>query len=70
MATRTDALMASISDDSKRIIGYIMTFVNSQGMYGRLMRDLLENPDSAEEWLSQYHHCKDCLDFVMEFEGA
>lgn len=70
MATRTEALMAKLSADSKRIVGYIMTFVGSQGLYGRLMRDLCEmEPEQAEEWLSQYHHCTDCLDFVMAFEG-
>lgn len=71
MATRTEALMEVLSKDSKRIVGYIMTFVGSQGLYGRLMRDLLEmEPEQAEEWLSQYHHCTDCLDFVMEYEGG
>ena len=71
MATRTEALMEALSKDSKRIVGYIMTFVGSQGLYGRLMRDLLEmEPEDAEEWLSQYHHCTDCLDFVMEYEGG
>lgn len=63
-------LLSKLSKDSKRIVGYILTFVGSQGLYGRLLRDLIENPDSAEEWLSQYHHCKDCLDFVMEYEGG
>ena len=71
MATRTEALLDKLSADSKRIVGYIMTFVGSQGLYARLMRDLLEaDPDDAEEWLSQYHHCTDCLDFVMEYEGG
>lgn len=71
MATRTEALLEKLSDNSKRIVGYIMTFAGSQGLYGRLMRDLLEaGAESAEEWLSQYHHCNDCLDFVMEFEGG
>lgn len=75
MATRTDALIEKLSADSKRIVGYIMTFVGSQGLYGRLMRDLLGDllemgPERAEEWLSQYHHCTDCLDFVMEYEGG
>ena len=70
MATRTDALLETLSGDSKRIVGYIMTFVGSQGLYGRLMRDLLAmEPEQAEEWLSQYHHCTDCLDFVMAFES-
>ena len=71
MATRTEELMAKLSEDSKRIVGYIMTFVGSQGLYGRLMRDLLDaGAESAEEWLSQYHHCNDLLDFVMAFEGG
>ena len=71
MTTRTEALLENLSADSKRIVGYIMTFVGSQGLYGRLMRDLLEmEPEQAEEWLSQYHHCTDCLDFVMEYEGC
>ncbi len=71
MATRTEELMAKLSADSKRIVGYIMTFVPSQGLYGRLMRDLLDaGAESAEEWLSQYHHCPDSLSFVMEFEGG
>ena len=71
MATRTEALLENLSADSKRIVGYIMTFVGSQGLYGRLMRGLLEmEPEQAEEWLSQYHHCTDCLDFVMEYEGC
>lgn len=70
MATRTDALLEKLSTDSKRIVGYIMTFVGSQGLYGRLMRDLLEmEPEQAEKWLSHYHGCSDCLDFVMAFEG-
>lgn len=70
MATRTDALLEKLSADSKRIVGYIMTFVGSQGLYGRLMRALLEmEPEQAEEWLSQYHGCTDSLDFVMTFEG-
>lgn len=70
MATRTEALMAKLSEDSKRIVGYIMTFVGSQGLYGRLMRDLLEmEPEQAEKWLSQYHECPDFLGFVMAFEG-
>ena len=71
MATRTEELMAKLSTDSKRIVGYIMTFVPSQGLYGRLMRDLLDaGAEQAEEWLSQYHHCTDSLSFVMEFEGG
>ena len=70
MTTRTEALLENLSADSKRIVGYIMTFVGSQGLYGRLMRDLLAmEPEQAEEWLSQYHHCTDCLDFVMTFES-
>ena len=70
MATRTDALLEKLSADSKRIVGYIMTFVGSQGLYGRIMRDLLEmDYEQAEEWLSQYHHCTDYLDFVMAFES-
>jgi hypothetical protein len=70
MATRTEALLDKLSAESKRIVGYIMTFAGSQGLYGRLMRDLLKMaPEQAEEWLSQYHHCNDCLDFVMEYEG-
>jgi len=64
-------LMDAISPASRRIVGFIMTFAGSQGLYARLMRDLLEaDPDDAEEWLSQYHHCNDCLDFVMAFEGG
>lgn len=71
MATRTEALLDKLSPDSKRIVGYIMTFVPSQGLYGRLMHDLLEaGAEKAEEWLSQYHHCTDSLSFVMEFEGG
>lgn len=71
MATRTEALLDKLSPDSKRIVGYIMTFVPSQGLYGRLMRDLLDaGAEKAEEWLSQYHHCTGSLDFVMEFEGG
>ena len=71
MATRTEALLEKLSADSNRIVGYIMTFVGSQGLYGRLMRDLLAmEPEQAEEWLSQYHGCADCLDFVMEYEGC
>ena len=71
MTTRTEALLENLSADSKRIVGYIMTFVGSHGLYGGLMRDLLEmEPEQAEEWLSQYHHCTDCLDFVMEYEGC
>ena len=62
-------LLSKLSDDSKRIIGYIQTFVGSQGLYGRLLNSLIENPDQAEEWLSQYHGCHDCLDFVMAFES-
>lgn len=70
MATRTEELLDKVSPDSKRIVGYIMAFVGSQGLYGRLMRDLLEmDSEQAEEWLSQYHHCSDCLDFVMAFES-
>lgn len=65
-----EKLLASISEDSKRIVGYIRTFVGSQGLYGRLLNNLIENAEGAEEWLSQYHHCKDCLDFVLEFEGG
>lgn len=70
MTTRTVALLKNLSADSKRIVGYIMTFVGSQGLYGRIMRDLLEmDYEQAEKWLSQYHHCTDCLDFVMAFES-
>ena len=70
MVNNTEELLEKLSADSKRIVGYIMTFVGSQGLYGRLMRDLLEmEPEQAEEWLSQYHHCTDCLDFVMAFES-
>ena len=70
MATRTEALLEKLSADSKRIVGYIMTFAGSQGLYGRFMRDLLEmDYEQAEKWLSQYHHCTDCLDFVMAFES-
>lgn len=71
MATRTEALLEKLSADSKRIVGYIMTFVPSQGLYGRLMSDLLDaGAEQAEEWLSQYHHCTDSLSFIMEFEGG
>lgn len=71
MATRTEELLDKLSSDSKRIVGYIMTFVPSQGRFIRLMRDLLDaGAESAEEWLSQYHHCTDSLSFVMEFEGG
>ena len=70
METRTEALLEKLSADSKRIVGYIMTFVGSQGLYGRIMRDLLEmDYEQAEKWLSQYHHCTDCLDFAMAFES-
>ena len=70
MATRTEELLEKLSADSKRIVGYIMAFVGSQELYGRLMRDLLEmDSEQAEEWLSQYHHCTECLDFVMAFES-
>jgi len=63
-------LMDAISPASRRIVGFIMIFAGSQGSYGRLMQALLDaDPDDAEEWLSQYHHCNDCLDFVMEYEG-
>ncbi len=65
-----EKLFSMISEDSKRIVGYIQTFVGSQGLYGRLLNDLIENAEQAEEWLSKYHHCKDCLGFVMEFEGG
>ena len=70
MATRTEELLDKLSPDSKRIVGYIMNFVPSQGLYGRLMRGLLDaGSEKAEEWLSQYHGCSDCLDFVMAFES-
>jgi hypothetical protein len=60
-----------LSADSKRIIGYIQTFVGSQGLYGRLMNDLRHaETEDAEEFLSQYHHCTDCVSFVMEYEGG
>ena len=65
-----EKLLASISEDSKRIVGYIQTFVGSQGLYGLLLNDLIENAEGAEEWLSQYHHCQDCLSFVLEYEGG
>lgn len=65
-----EKLFSMISEDSKRIVGYIQTFVGSQGLYGRLLNDLIENAEQAEEWLSQYHHCNDCLDFVMAYEGG
>ena len=52
MATRTEELLDKLSPDSKRIVGYIMTFVPSQGLYGRLMRGLLDaGSEKAEEWL-------------------
>lgn len=64
-------LMDAISPASRRIVGFIMTFAGSQGSYGRLLQSLLDSdPDDAEEWLSQYHGCSDCLDFVMAFEGG
>ena len=70
MATRTEELLDKLSADSKRIVGYIMTFVGSQGLYGRLMRDLLAlEPEQAEEWLSQYPGSSDYLAFVMAFES-
>lgn len=63
-------LMDAISPASRRIVGFIMTFAGSQGSYGRLLQSLLDSdPDNAEEWLSHFHHCNDCLDFVMELEG-
>lgn len=48
-----------------------MNFVGSQGAYGRLLQSLLDsdNPDDVEEWLSQFHDCTDCVDFVMKLEG-
>ena len=70
MANNTEELLEKLSADSKRIVGYIMPFVGSQGLDGRLMRGLLEmEPEQAEEWLSQYHGCSDYLDFVMAFES-
>lgn len=63
-------LMDAISPASRRIVGYIMNFVGSQGAYGRLLQSLLDsNPDDVEEWLSQFHDCTDCVDFVMKLEG-
>ena len=63
-------LMDAISPASRRILGYIITFVGSQGSYGRLLQSLLDsNPDDVEEWLSQFHDCTDCVDFVMTLEG-
>ena len=60
-----------LSADSKRIISYIQTFVGSQGLYGRLMSDLRHaETEDAEAFLSQFHHCKDCVSFVMEYEGG
>ena len=32
MATRTEELLEKLSADSKRIVGYIMAFVGSQGL--------------------------------------
>ena len=60
----------TISNESKRILGYISTLAKSQGMYGRLLHALNEaSDDDAENWLSQFHKCGDLLDFVIEFES-
>jgi len=68
MKTRSEILLENLSENSKRILGYILSLSYSQGFYGRLLRDLLENPEAAEDYLAQFHGCTTCLDFVLAIE--
>lgn len=62
-------LKNGLSAESKRIVEYICELAVSQGMYGRLKESLCNaGAERSEEWLKQFHGCRDAVDFVMAFE--
>ena len=62
-------LKNGLSAESKRILEYICELAGSQGMYGRLKESLCNaGAERSEEWLKQFHGCRDAVDFVMAFE--
>lgn len=53
------------------IMDTIHTLSYSQGMYGRLLRDLMSVSEEARnEWLDQFKDCTDPVDFILAYEGG
>lgn len=58
------------------IIGLIAELAQSQGMYGRLLRDLLElkseDPETYDNAMNELEEkdFKDPIDFIMWYEGG
>ena len=52
------------------ILGVIRMLACSQGMYGRLLRDIRENPEWGEEFLDECEaqNFGSSLDFVLWYE--
>lgn len=55
----------------EQITHTIRELAQSTGLYGRLLRDLNQNPDYAEEFFAEAEaqNFKDPLDFVLWYEG-
>lgn len=59
----------------EQIFNTIKMLANSQGCYGRLLRNLQDAEAEygvefvEREFYDKFKHCKDQLDFIMEFEG-
>ena len=53
------------------ILNLFKTLAASQGFYGRLLRDLRENPEGADEWLSylEAQNFTNGLDVILAVEG-
>ena len=53
------------------IMDTIRTLSGSQGLYGRLLRDLMAvSEEDRNVWLDQYKDCTDPVDFILAYEGV
>ncbi len=56
--------------NTKQLYDTIKTLAQSQGAYGRMLRDLDNaQPDEKENWLAQFTYCKTPVDFILALEG-
>ena len=53
--------------DKNEILGIIMDLAQSQGFYGRLLRDIQENPEILEQLENQ--HFEKSLDLILYLES-
>ena len=54
--------------NAEQILDVIASLAQSQGFYGRLLRDLMEYPDYLQELVDQ--HFSDELDLILYIEGV